>query len=62
MVDIHDIIHNYLMSCYQLYNTIVLYILFSLTFQRAVKLLELILSSSNTVATQTSIKLIKYVC
>ena len=62
MVHIYDIIHNYLFSNLLLYSTITLYISFNLTFQRAVKLVELISSSSHAVATQSSIKLIKYAC
>ena len=62
MVDVYNIIHNYLFNNLLLYSTIILYISFSLTFQRAVKLVELILSSSHTIATQSSIKLIKYAC
>ena len=63
MVDIFNIMHNYLFNnlCY-IRSTIVLYISFSLTFQRAVKLVEIISSFSYTVATQSLIKLIKYAC
>ena len=62
MVDIYNIIYNYLFNNLLLYSTVVLSISFSLTFKSAVKLVELISSSSRTVAMQSSIKLIKYAC
>ena len=62
MVDNYNILYNYLFNNLLLYGTIALYISFSLTLQRAVKLVELISSSNHTVAMQSSIKLIKYTC
>ena len=63
MVDIYNIRNTQLLIFLRAiqYNYII-YILFNLIFQRAVKLVELISSSSHTVATQSSIKLIKYAC
>ena len=60
----YTVIHNYSISCIYVtsYTIQLYYILFSLSFQRAVKFVELISSCSNTVATQSSIKLMKYAC
>ena len=52
MVDIYNIIHNYL------FNNLLLYV-FSVTFKRVVKLVELISSSSHMVAMQILIKINK---
>ena len=61
MVDIYNIIHNYY-NFVESYTVQLYYIFFSLTFHKAAKLVELITSSSHTIATQSSIKLIKYAC
>ena len=47
-------IRTYAYGAEKLYITIVLYILFSLTFQKVVKLVELISNSNHTVAMQSS--------
>ena len=52
MVDIYNIRNTQIFN--NLYSTIVLCISFCLTFQRAVKLVEIISNSRHTVATQSS--------